>query len=60
VHRLAVNHLLDRSKTSTERMDLTFDRFAADPLRALPPATVPAASRQRISQLLGASGLDLS
>lgn len=35
VHRIAVNYLLDRSRSSVERMELTFDRFAADLLDGL-------------------------
>ena len=35
VHRIAVNHLLDRSRSAVERMELTFDRFAADLLDGL-------------------------
>ena len=35
VHRIAVNYLLDRSKSSVERMELTFDRFADDLLDGL-------------------------
>lgn len=35
VHRIAVNFLLDRSKNCVERMELTFDRFAADLLDGL-------------------------
>jgi RNA polymerase sigma factor (sigma-70 family) len=30
VHRVAVNHLLDRRKTAVERMELSFDAYAAD------------------------------
>jgi RNA polymerase sigma factor (sigma-70 family) len=43
VHRIAVNYLLDRSKTSIERTDMTFDRFAADLLDGLSagPSTDP-------------------
>jgi DNA-directed RNA polymerase specialized sigma24 family protein len=35
VHRITVNHLLDRSRSGVERMELTFDRFAADLLDGL-------------------------
>ena len=30
VHRIAVNHLLDRSRNAVEQMELSFDDFAAD------------------------------
>ncbi|MEK7424443.1 MAG: RNA polymerase sigma factor [Actinomycetota bacterium] len=30
VHRIAVNHLLDRSRSCVERMEMSFDAFAAD------------------------------
>jgi len=30
VHRIAVNHLLDRKKTAVERMEMTFDSYAED------------------------------
>jgi RNA polymerase sigma factor (sigma-70 family) len=30
VHRIAVNHLLDRKRTPVERMEMTFDFYAAD------------------------------
>lgn len=35
VHRVAVNHLMDQSKTSVERLEMTFDRFAEDLLDGL-------------------------
>jgi len=35
VHRIAVNHLLDRSRYTVERLELTFDAFAADLLDGL-------------------------
>ena len=35
VHRVAVNYLLDRSRNSVERLEMTFDRFAADLLDRL-------------------------
>lgn len=45
VHRIAVNYLLDRSKSAAERMELTFDAFAADLLDGLAasPSTAPEA-----------------
>ena len=46
VHRIAVNHLLDRSKSSVERMEMTFDAFAADLLDGLSasPSSAPDAA----------------
>jgi len=43
VHRIAVNYLLDRSKSAAERLELTFDTFAADLLDGLAasPSTAP-------------------
>lgn len=43
VHRIAVNCLLDRSKSTAERLELTFDSFAADLLDGLAasPSTAP-------------------
>ena len=35
VHRIAVNYLLDRSKNTVERLEMTFDHFAADLLDGL-------------------------
>lgn len=35
VHRVAVNHLLDHARTSVERLEMTFDRFADDLLDGL-------------------------
>jgi RNA polymerase sigma factor (sigma-70 family) len=54
VHRIAVNHLLDRSKSSVERMELTFERFADDLLDGLsagPSAEPDAALLEREVQL---------
>lgn len=53
-HRIAVNHLLDRSKNCVERMHLTFDRFADDLLDGLsagPSADPDAALLAREVQL---------
>ena len=46
VHRIAVNHLMDRSKSAVERMELTFDAFAADLLDGLSasPSSAPDAA----------------
>lgn len=46
VHRIAVNHLLDRSKSCVERMEMTFDAFATDLLDGLSssPSTAPDAA----------------
>ena len=46
VHRIAVNHLLDRAKSSVERMGMTFDSFAADLLDGLStsPSSAPDAA----------------
>lgn len=46
VHRIAVNHLLDRAKSTVERMRLDFDTFAADLLDGLAaaPSTAPDAA----------------
>ena len=43
VHRIAVNHLLDRSKNAVERLEMTFDAFAADLLDGLAssPSSAP-------------------
>jgi RNA polymerase sigma factor (sigma-70 family) len=43
VHRIAVNHLLDRSKSTVERLEMTFDAFAADLLNGLAssPSSAP-------------------
>jgi RNA polymerase sigma factor (sigma-70 family) len=43
VHRIAVNHLMDRSKSCVERLEITFDGFAADLLDGLAaePSTDP-------------------
>jgi len=45
-HRIAVNHLLDRAKSVVERMEMTFDEFAADLLNGLAsaPSTSPDAA----------------
>jgi RNA polymerase sigma factor (sigma-70 family) len=54
VYRIAVNHLLDRSRSQVERMELTFDRFAADLLDGLsagPSAEPDAALLAREVQL---------
>ena len=54
VHRIAVNYLLDRSKNSVERMELTFDRFGEDLLDGLsagPSAEPDAALLEREVQL---------
>jgi RNA polymerase sigma factor (sigma-70 family) len=54
VHRVAVNYLMDRSKTSVERLEMTFDRFAADLLDGLsagPSADPDAALLEREVQL---------
>jgi RNA polymerase sigma factor (sigma-70 family) len=54
VHRVAVNYLLDRSKSCVERMEMTFDRFAADLLDGLsagPSAAPDAALLEREVQL---------
>jgi len=54
VHRIAVNYLLDRSKSSAERLNMTFDRFAADLLDGLsagPSADPDAALLEREVQL---------
>jgi RNA polymerase sigma factor (sigma-70 family) len=37
VHRVAVNHLLDRKRSAVERSELTFSRFADDLLDGLAP-----------------------
>ena len=46
VHRIAVNHLLDRAKNRVERMEMTFDEFATDLLDGLSssPSTAPDAA----------------
>lgn len=43
VHRIAVNHLLDRSKSCVEQMEMSFDAFAADLLDGLSasPSSAP-------------------
>jgi RNA polymerase sigma factor (sigma-70 family) len=54
VHRVAVNYLMDRSKSSVERLEMTFDRFAADLLDGLsagPSADPDAALLEREVQL---------
>ncbi|MET8153770.1 RNA polymerase sigma factor [Actinoplanes sp. NPDC049668] len=54
VHRVAVNYLMDRSKSCVERMEMTFDRFAADLLDGLsagPSAAPDAALLEREVQL---------
>lgn len=54
VHRIAVNHLLDRSKNSVERMEMTFDAFTTDLLDGLssgPSASPDAAILEREVQL---------
>ena len=54
VHRIAVNYLLDRSRSGAERLNLTFDRFAADLLDGLsagPSADPDAALLEREVQL---------
>ena len=54
VHRIAVNHLLDRSKNPVERMEMTFDAFAADLLDGLsasPSSSPDAAVLEREVQL---------
>jgi RNA polymerase sigma factor (sigma-70 family) len=35
VHRVAVNHLLDRRRTNAKIVGLTFDAYAADLIEAL-------------------------
>jgi RNA polymerase sigma factor (sigma-70 family) len=37
VHRIAVNHLLDRKRSAVERFELTFSRFADDLVAGLAP-----------------------
>lgn len=46
VHRIAVNHVLDRSKSAAERLEFTFDSFADDLLEGLAasPSTAPDAA----------------
>jgi RNA polymerase sigma factor (sigma-70 family) len=46
VHRIAVNHLMDRSKSAVERMEMTFDAFSADLLDGLSasPSSIPEAA----------------
>lgn len=46
VHRVAVNYLLDRSKSSAERLEMTFGSFAVDLLDGLAaaPSTAPDAA----------------
>jgi RNA polymerase sigma factor (sigma-70 family) len=46
VHRIAVNHLLDRAKNAVERMEMTFNDFAADLLDGLSasPSSAPDAA----------------
>jgi RNA polymerase sigma factor (sigma-70 family) len=46
VHRIAVNHLLDRSKSAVERTEMTFDAYAADLLDGLSasPSSAPDAA----------------
>ena len=46
VHRVAVNHLLDQARSSVERLEMTFDRFADDLLDGLSasPSTAPDAA----------------
>jgi RNA polymerase sigma factor (sigma-70 family) len=54
VHRVAVNYLMDRSKNCVERMEMTFDRFAADLIDGLsagPSAAPDAALLEREVQL---------
>ncbi|OHV45563.1 RNA polymerase sigma factor [Pseudofrankia sp. BMG5.36] len=54
LHRLAVNHLLDRRKSCVEGRELTFDRFADDLLDGLsagPSAAPDAALLEREVQL---------
>ena len=54
VHRIAVNHLLDRSKNCVERLEMDFDRFAADLIDGLssgPSAAPDAAILEREVQL---------
>ena len=54
VHRIAVNHLMDRSKSVVERMQLTFDAFSTDlrdGLSASPSAAPDAALLEREVQL---------
>ncbi len=54
VHRIAVNHLLDRSKNTVERLEMTFDAFASDLLDGLagsPSAAPDAAILEREVQL---------
>ena len=54
VHRIAVNHLLDRSKNCVERLEMDFDRFAADLIEGLsggPSAAPDAAILEREVQL---------
>ena len=54
VHRIAVNHLLDRSKNTVERLEMSFDAFASDLLDGLassPSAAPDAAILEREVQL---------
>lgn len=54
VHRVAVNHLLDRAKSPVERIGMTFERFADDLLDGLaagPSADPDAALLEREVQL---------
>ena len=54
VHRIAVNHLMDRSKSVVERMQLTFDAFSTDlrdGLSASPSAAPDAALLEHEVQL---------
>ncbi len=46
VHRIAVNHLMDRSRSSVERIEMTFGAFAADLLDGLSasPSSAPEAA----------------
>jgi RNA polymerase sigma factor (sigma-70 family) len=46
VHRIAANYLMDRAKSAVERMEMTFDTFAADLLDGLAasPSTAPDAA----------------
>ena len=48
VHRVAVNHLLDRKRSAVERMELTFGAFAADLLDGLVPVAANAGPEQDV------------
>jgi RNA polymerase sigma factor (sigma-70 family) len=48
VHRVAVNHLLDRKRSAVERMELTFGAFAADLRDGLTPVAPNAGPEQDV------------